>query len=213
MWYNYTMNKNILIGVLVVVIVLLGGLFYKANTAKAPVETDVTVGTEFTTYANEQFGFSVDYPADFEMVDDSVVIAPNYEERIPATSFVRKIPIEYCDLSDLPEGCKPYTENPKIVVSVVGGSVDGLVAEWTELFGAPNVVLDGGRSFSMWSQGAEGEGMNYYFTELSADLTLLLAYRYLDENTLILYKEAPDFWSLDKQKEVFDQVLSSLKVN
>ena len=207
------MKKNILILVLVVVIGALGYLVWVSQAVAPSPDGIVDKSPSLKTFTNEQFGFSLKYPADFELADDTVVIAPNYEERIPAKTFTRKINKEYCDLSGLPEGCTPYTRNPEITVAVVGGSVAGLITEWTELFGGPEQVKIGGREFALWTQGAEGEGMNYYFTALGPDLTLLLAYRYLDENTLILYKGFPGFWDLAKQKVVFEKVVSSLKVN
>lgn len=207
------MKKNFLIIVLLVMVVALGYFVWSKEVVAPSEEVPDVAPVGLTTFTNGQYGFSFQYPADLEIGDDSIVIAPNYEERIPAKSFTRKLDKEYCDLSGLPEGCKPYTDNPKVYSVVIGGSVDGLVKEWTELFGAPEMVSIGGREFSFWTQGAEGEGMNYYFTELSPDLTLLLAYRYLDENTLISYKGYPGFWDLAKQKEVFESIVSSLKVN
>ena len=205
------MKKNILIAVLalVVVAVLLGCLVYKDKHSRL----DSAKNNDWIKYyATDVLPFSIIYPKEFELVDDRVVLAPNYEEYVPAKSLVRKINKEHCDLSGLPEHCRPYTENPKITFALVYvGNENSLKKEWTELFGESQLVEIGGTEFDHWTMGVEGEGVNYFFTRMSPEYLLMFSYTYLDGNILSDYPKAFGFLDIGEQEMIFKSIVSSLR--
>lgn len=64
-----------------------------------------------------------------------------------------------------------------------------------------------------YSEGAEGEGMAYYFFELPNGKTLILYQRNISENVVTKYQSVPEFIQIEEQMKIMDRILASFKVN
>jgi hypothetical protein len=171
-----------------------------ANTAPEPTEN---------TYTNSEYNFTFTYPKNLKSGTQEFTFVPSgANERIELeTQFIHEINSEYC----APSGdCKPTTQDFGFGVSVIPSSVADLQKRietpmTSQRFG--NVT-----AYTM-NQGVEGEGINYYFVSLSNTSTLMFDQRYIDENTLIGYKNVKEFIPYRQQNDMMKTIISSLKLS
>lgn len=163
---------------------------------------------KLASYSDTANGFSIQYPADFVQTEKEVA-TPYTAAGVPVTSqnFTHSIPVEYCNLKG---DCVPNTTDISFALSVVNSSIEKIAA--SPKIGKLSDVTFGENSFQFVSQGAEGEGIFYYFIALPNKKTLMVSRTYLDETVLSKYQTAKDFITKSDQDKLIVQILSSLSI-
>ncbi len=70
-------------------------------------------------------------------------------------------------------------------------------------------IGDQGFSYD-YSEGAEGEGINYHFIRVNSQTIIVVAHRYIDEQMLINYQNQTNFTKYKKQQENVMAILESI---
>ncbi len=189
------MKKNILIVVLLVVIGALGYWVW-ANKVTAPVGDEV----KLTRYTNSQYGFSFDYPSQMVQGEGKIFLPGPVEEAVPAVTFTRVLNVPHPLMSGETD---PTTDNPKISVAVLNGSVSSLAKDFADYEPLGN---------NMFRAGVEGEGVIYRLFKINDTITLLVMNNFIDENNVLNYQNVTGYLTLTQQEKYVQDILKTLKV-
>jgi hypothetical protein len=175
---------------------------------QSPKETTA----ELATYSNTQYGFTISYPKNLMVQAEQDIVLPftNTQTKRPGVIFKHEVDKEYCDLSGLPENCTPKTVNVSLSLTPLDMPLRDIAASRINEFLKASAF--GATPALKMEQGAEGEGVNYYFMPLNDRQSLMAAWRYIDENTLIAYKDVPGFIKKEDQQKLFLDIAKTLKI-
>lgn len=186
---------------------LYGDTIYIEGGGSKPAVQNQEVTANYHTYSNPKYKFSFIYPKTLKSGFQDFTYIPTTkgnERIILEKQFIHEIDVEYCSLSG---ECRPTTQDFSVGVSVIPTS---LTALRTRVVTPLTTQTYGKITAYTMSQGAEGEGINYYFISLNANSTLMLDQRYIDESTLISYQSAKNFISYQQQNQIMKDIISSL---
>ncbi len=171
----------------------------------------------FLTYEDKNAGYGIKYPveltADYFSEDvadytSSISLPRDIENKGFGLGhmFGKVLPVEYCDLKG---DCFPKTVNYLIGIGEMAMTEQQLLR--LPLAQSFTKVRIGDQGFSYnYSEGAEGEGINYYFVPISSGKIIVIAHRYIDEQILINYQKQPNFTKYQKQLEKVIEILESI---
>lgn len=164
--------------------------------------------SSWTSYVDPQKLYSISYPSSFIKTKNTISLAS-----IATTSSISlayRIPTKHCSLSGK---CVPLTTNMQIQLSVLNAPVSEVTrAIASSTSQEPQSFTVGERTGVFSYMGAEGEGMYEYALPLNKTQTLFATRTYIDESSMIIYKTAPLFIPFEDQKELFNEILSTLKI-
>lgn len=223
--------KNLLIIGLVIALAAIIWIVYTVLSKDPPVENylplpNVAVPDELRnnnsqqptlkTYNSSKYGLSFSYPS-FLLAEQyeptaGIFVPYNDVDGVDAgptqieADFSYILNVEYC----APSGdCAPSTENMNFGFSAIDEPIESIRAKSKNTTELTRKTF-GKNVFYEAQQGAEGEGIFYYFIPLDKETTLMFYRTYLDENILIAYKDTPNFISYAKQGQIMNDILSSL---
>ncbi len=179
------------------------------NTSVQPANTNSnTSQANLNTYTNSKYKFSFQYPKTLKTGREDFTYVPSGTGQRVAleTQLIHEIDTEYCALSG---ECRPTTQDFGVGVAVIPSSLANIAKSIEQPLLAQKI---GNYTFSTVTQGVEGEGINYYFVALNGNTTLMFDQRFIDENTLIGYKNAEGFITFSKQNELMRSILSTLTI-
>ena len=169
-----------------------------ANESNAPAPASQSVNAD---------GYSFEVPNDLQPAKITETYLPYDNKTIPVSqSYYHQIDVEYCSLSG---ECVPKTTDFSFHAGIVNSSLSSITAKLgTE---AKNETI-GRHNVKILTQGAEGEGRNYYFIAMPGNAkTLMFSQKYMDENILRRYKSNPDFIKLEDQNKMMREIIETLK--
>lgn len=172
-----------------------------------PTPEAITNAKIFTDAEN---GYSFSYPQDLYKPYGISISLPYGDRSLlaPRASFKHEINVEYCALSGQ---CQPTTIDMSFGAVVVPDSLNKILADHPE-FKLMEVQRATMKTLE-YSEGAEGEGMNYYFFSLPNGKTLILYQRNISEQVVTKYQTVPEFMKFEDQMKTMDKILASLKIN
>lgn len=160
------------------------------------------------TYTNTANGFSLQYPNTLKSGWEDFFYSPNRNTQIKTeASFIHEINTEYCGLSG---ACRPTTQDFGFDIGIMQLSLPQTKAQLIQYGSDPQTETLGSNQVISVSQGAEGEGINYYFVALANNETLVFYQPYIDESVVQKYKTVKDFIPFLQQKAMMRTILSSL---
>ncbi len=171
--------------------------------------------SNFILLEDDEIGIKVEYPSGiFVATTTTAYIPPEFEKRYEGPALMHAAPYEHCDLSGLPGSCTPTTKDIRIgffkIARPFAGIKDALQSP--DMFGnlvQPVTLAD--REGVVFESGAEGEGVFYYFLPLDASHTLVVTRNFINEESLLLYKNASGFIPYAEQGKLFDEVIDTLE--
>lgn len=227
-------KNSILIGGIIAIIavfVLLYSIFNTSKTAEAPLinanineqaQTTPTPSvtptpsptpepiTNAKTYTDPVNNYSFSYPQDtFKPFVIAVSVPFGKREVVSTTtSFKHEINTEYCAPSGV---CQPTTVDMSFGAAVLQQSLETIKKENPE-FKLLTVQRQSIKT-QEYSEGAEGEGMAYYFFPLTNGKTLMMYQRNISEKILTKYQSVPEFLKIDEQMRIMDSILASIQIS
>lgn len=177
------------------------------NTPESLETTSPSTRSGFRVYTNLTNNFSFEYPENLLDAGDEFTYLPYVNTKLTTeASFKHEVNVQYC----APSGeCKPTTTDFKFGIAIVDTPLTKIKAEPGTK--AEILTLGENKDVLTYSQGAEGEGVVYYFLSIAPGKTLMLYQPYIDENVLVNYKKVKDFLPFTKQKETMKEIITSLK--
>ena len=166
--------------------------------------------SSWTTYTDPQKLYAISYPSLFSKTERPRLFDPVITKETESVSFTHRIPIKFCGMSG---ECSPSTIDLQIQLSVLNSplsEVTRAIASSTTQEPQPFTV--GEKTGVVASMGVEGEGIYEYAIPLSVTQTLFITRTYIDEASNITYKTAPLFIPFEDQRELFNTILSTLKI-
>lgn len=174
--------------------------------ADEKARTGTVVGN---TYTNTKYGFSFQFAglSEFEKIGYNITV-PNgqYSMNIDdLITFRHTVEAEYCS----PRGdCVPTTTDMIFGVSAFSGNLSEYAKSNPQLTKAPKGVTTYTYSYN---EGAEGEGINYFFIQLANNNIAVVYHQYIDETVLASYKSVPDFIKYKLQQQRISNLLKSFE--
>lgn len=213
--------KKLLITGGVIAIIIIAAVIYTVVT-KSP-ETSLTnsnnnqsneqanenankANSDLLTYNSKDGRFSFQYSPELEAGADDFVYLPYDNNRQVETEahFFDPLAVEYC----APSGeCKDTTINISFHVTILNAKIADIQNKLSDQAQFKNF---GSIPALTYSQGAEGEGINYYFISLQENKTLMLDQKYIDENVLLNYKKEERFIPYTEQNKIMEQIISTI---
>lgn len=169
------------------------------NQIKTTFKTFNVSNPQVLSYDYKKSGFgikaSTDLSTDYSASDN--ISLPFETDKFSQDIGLSKIlPIQYCGLSG---ECQPTTTNYAVTVGLLDLTETQLLAfPIADDFTKVNRNL---ATIYEYSQGAEGEGINYFFLVMPDSKIFVVAHRYLDETTNLRYKNVKNFTTYKKQTE------------
>lgn len=212
--------------VLVVLVAAFFGSVYLANKAKKHAQNTETQNSNentnspdsleatspsnrpgFRVYTNLENNFSFEFPYNLTDAGDKIAYLPYVNTELKTlVSFKHEIDVQYCGASG---ECRPTTTDFKFGAAIVDTPLTKIKAEPGTK--AEILTLGENKDVLTFSQGAEGEGIIYYFLSIAPGKTLMIYQYYIDENVLLNYKKVKEFMPFEKQKVTMREIISSLK--
>jgi hypothetical protein len=176
------------------------------STNNAGTEDFVSRGTAVTTYVNENYGFSFEYPAFFKAgVEDFTYLPYGNKQAKTEVNFYHEIAMEHCALSG---ECQPKTLNMNVGAAIVRTSLQDIENQAQQEF---DISKKGEINTYTICQGAEGEGICYAFIPVNSNTTLLIYNSYMDESILSNYQQVAGFIKYAEQQRIMDDIYKSIK--
>lgn len=180
---------------------------------KNKVFSEHAINGSLKTFTDNEYGFSLKYPGNiFREHDTAPVVHFLGGKEYDSTSLVHTVDAEHCDLSGLPGSCTPQTTDISIGITPLNQSYSSVSTAALEYFGELEDEKWGNTSAKSFRAGAEGEGIYYYLIDLGNNKSLLITRSFIDENILISYKSENDFIKYERQKQIFDEIMTSFKL-
>jgi len=164
--------------------------------------------SSWTTYTDPQKLFSISYPSVFIKTKKNTSFLP--VAPTSSTLLTYQIPTRHCALSGV---CTPSTINMQIQLSVLTASFSDVTrAIASSTAQEPQSFHVGEKTGAFSYMGVEGEGIYEYAIPLNTAKTLFITRTYIDEASNIIYKTTPLFIPFEDQKELFNEIVSTLKI-
>jgi len=163
--------------------------------------------TSWVTRVNTQKTFSFSYPAVFKKHQTTITL-PASSTPYSAQEFTYTVNQRHCALSGV---CTPATRNMVITTATIPLPYETIQTLFTTIQQPERIQINTYTGISS-SMGAEGEGMVYYAFPLSGSSTLIFARSYIDESIISIYKSTPLFIPYEDQRELTQEILSTLKI-
>lgn len=178
-----------------------------ANQANQNAQTNNSESPKADFYTSFKYGFTFNFEnlKQFENISYKLSV-PNGTARLnldAVTAYEHKIPVEYCSLKG---DCIPTTTDMIFGAAVIESNIDDYAKRNPQLEPATNLTY----SYS-YSEGAEGEGMNYYFIALNPKRTAVIFHKYIDETVNTKYKAETEFIPYTTQKQKIENLLKTFK--
>ncbi len=219
--------KKIILSVVVLIIALIGIFLYvNAKHEATPVNENINADANLTasptpsptptptpivgqTYTSDKGKFSFVYPTGKFIPNTLTLSMPFGQRNVMNAEFSVKheINTEYCALSGK---CQPTTVDMSFGAVVIDQTLQTIKSE------NPNFELTkvkhGNIITEEYAEGAEGEGINYYFIPLSGGKTLMMFERNINEQVVTKYQAVPEFIKFADQQKIMNDIISSLKI-
>jgi hypothetical protein len=170
-----------------------------------PTPTTAIKGEVYTDSENK---FSFAYPSGKFTTYQSAVSLPFGKRELvnPVTAYKHEIKTEYCAPSGV---CQPTTIDMSFGAAVLPQTLLAIKSE-NPAFNLTKIKY-GEVMAEEYAEGAEGEGMAYYFFQLPNGKTLMLYQRNISEKVLTKYQNVPEFMKIDEQVKTMKDIIASLK--
>ncbi len=153
---------------------------------------------EYPTDLDNSFGESLGLPLPYPLNSEAILAA--------SPGITKVLPIRYCALSGV---CQPTTTNMSVAVGLINTPEE--ILRQSPIAQSLEKTTVGKMTVYTYSEGAEGEGINYSFViDPKTKRVVVVAQRYLDENTLISYKNAKGFIPLEVQNQITSNIIKSI---
>jgi hypothetical protein len=153
---------------------------------------------EYPTDLSNDFGESLGLPLPYSLNSEAILAA--------SPGIIKTLPIRYCGLSG---ECKPTTTNMSVAVGLINTPEE--ILRQSQIGPSLEKTTVGQMTVYSYSEGAEGEGINYYFViDQKTKRVVVVAQRYLDENILFTYKNAKGFIPLEVQNQITSNIIKSI---
>jgi hypothetical protein len=206
-----------LYGLLIIAAAVIAWNQRSVNEAKAP-EAPTNQITQLPTAANlKQYndttaGYSFSYPSDIFGVYDKQLQLPflNAKKLVDAVALVHTVPVEHCGLSGLPQHCTPSTTDISVSFAPLNYTIDTIKKG---KYGS-DLVHTTINDMEAWTvdMGVEGEGRVDVYFPVTETSTLWISRTYINGQILSKYQSVPQFITFQKQAQIFEQILNSIKI-
>jgi len=159
------------------------------------------------TYKNEKQGYQIKYPPDLLQQSEFSCRVPVSEEEVAASQAIRfshEFAFEYYDAKG---DFHSSLTDMSVQICVVEGDHEDLASYYRG--GLENPVIIAGRKGFKIEMGAEGAGAEVYYLEKEEDITLEIGFHFHTPLFDLRLKNEKEFIRLEKQRQIFDQMLSS----
>lgn len=172
---------------------------------------DIQSVAPLRTFSRTNAGFAFEYPTGIftptYAADIFLPYSQSAQQAIGEIELAHIIKVQYC----APSGkCTPTTTNMKF------GAVplkDQTFASLKKSSVGQELIPQtyGTNKALVLAQGAEGEGIEYYFLENPSGGVLMLYYQYINENIVTKYKSVKDFIPYAEQTHIIEDMVKSVK--
>lgn len=120
-------------------------------------------------------------------------------------SLYHEIPMQYCGASG---ECVPITIDMKVGAVALNDPIDTIKRS---AIGTQLITKTFGKNTALvLAQGAEGEGINYYFIETPNKKVVMIYHRYINEQVVQNYKNQKDFIPYSEQIKIMENIIKSI---
>lgn len=158
-------------------------------------------------------GYEYSYPAYLEVSDYTNFTASlslpaelSSNDYITDKALANILPVQYCALSGI---CQPTTTNFAVYIGAIDLTEKNLLQ--SGLGQSVTKTTVGNYSVYKYEQGAEGEGIIYYFLFGSNKKMTVVALRYMNEQVMARYQTVPNFVKYTDQIKTTEKIIQSLK--
>ncbi len=158
---------------------------------------------------NKDLIYEFEYPTNTFAAEygENIYIPYNYDKMsYSQITLFHQIPVQYCGASGQ---CTPNTIDMKFGAVLLEDSITDI--QRSNIGDQLKARTFGTNTTLILSQGAEGEGIEYYFIEMPNQKVLMLYHKYINENVVLNYKKEKDFIPYAKQVEIAENIVQSVK--
>lgn len=121
-------KRTEIILVIVALLVAVGGYYWSHKSSFTMDAINTVPHMQEFSYTDSTYGFSFSYPKEMVKGEGKIFLPGPVEEAVPAVTFTRIANVVHQSMSGESE---PTTNNPKISVAVLQGSIDDIAKDFS----------------------------------------------------------------------------------